>query len=344
MIYKFKSWIQLDKCDKTFFPFIQKPNLIEKYIPFMDNENIELLSANPAAIPYLTLKENQNKIYWFMFVRNPDAMEYIKKYKHIVDFDWNEVIEILNNPNPEAFTIIESQFDKMNENGGMKQIRYRSFVDEDNGEMNSVRYFYEIDDEEDSEMDDEEDSEMDDEEYSEIYNVYDDVPVFWNWISSNPAAVPLLKKYPNCIDWRTFSSNKNSIAVKMLEENLGKINWSNLSANPNAIDILLQHPEKIDWRTFSCNRNPIAVKMLEENPDKIDWGNLTRNSSAIHLLEANPDKVSWATILLNKNIYEYDYDIMKKNMDVLREEMMMAVWKPSRVIKWLEAGCEDILA
>jgi len=304
MIYKFKSWIQLDKCDTTNYPFIQKPNLIEKYIPFMDNEDIELLSANPAAIPYLTLKENQNKIHWFMFVRNPDAMEYIKTYTHIVNFNWNEVIEILNNPNPEAFTIIETQLDKMNE----------MYV-----------------------------AEMDDEENGEMYNVYDDIPVFWNWISSNPAAVPLLKKYTNCIDWRMFSGNRNPIAVKMLEENPDKIDWSNLSANPNAIDILLQHPDKIDWRMFSGNRNPIAVKMLEENPDKIDWGNLTRNSSAIHLLEANPDKVSWATILLNKNIYDYDYDKMKKNMDILREEMMMVVWKPSRVMKWLEAECEEIL-
>jgi len=266
------------------FPFIQKLNLIEKYIPFMDEESIEMLSFNPQAVPYLTLKENQNKICWDLFISNPEAIEYIKKYPFILNFDWDKVVEILNNQNPEAIKIIEDQ----------------------------------------------------------LYDtIYEDIPVVWNWLSSNIGAVPLLEKYYECIDWGQLSKNSN--AIHLLELNTDKIHWGNLSANKNAISILLQHPNKINWSRFSCNTNPIAIKMLEENPDKIDWGNLTRNSSAIHLLKANPDKVSWATILLNKNIYDYDYVQMKKNMDVLREEMMIKVWKPSRVMKWLEAGCDEIL-
>jgi hypothetical protein len=107
--------------------------------------------------------------------------------------------------------------------------------------------------------------------------------------------------------------------------------------------LLLQHPHKINWRVFSSNTNPIAIKMLEENPDKINWGNLTRNPSAIHLLEANLDKVVWQNILLNPNIYDYDYTKMKQNMNIIREEMMIKVWNPMQVIKWIEAECYDIL-
>jgi len=287
MIYKFKSWIRLDKCQIYSFSYIQKSNLIEEYIPFMDDESIELLSANPHAVTYLTLKENQNKIYWDLFVSNPEAMEHIKKYSHILDFDWDEVVELLNNPNNEAIEIIDTQL------------------------------------------------------HDEIY---DDLPVVWNWLSSNPGAVQLLeKKYYNFIVWSQLSKNPDPQAVHLLESNIDKIHWPNLSGNKNAIGILLKYPHKIDWRIFSSNTNPIAIKMLEENPDKIDWCNLTRNSSAIHLLEANPDKVVWSNILLNKNIYDYDYTKMKINMDVLREELMMNVWKPSRVMKWLEAGCDEIL-
>jgi hypothetical protein len=175
-------------------------------------------------------------------------------------------------------------------------------------------------------------------------NLYDMINThfaFWNWISSNPSAVSLLEKNFVNIDWRQISKNPN--AIHLLERNKDKIDWSNLSGNKNAIDILLQYPHKIDWQVFSSNTNPIAIKMLEENPDKIDWRNLSRNSSAIHLLEANQSKVCYDTILQNDNIYQYDYAEMKLRMDILRKEMMIKVWHPLRVIKWLEAGCEDIL-
>jgi hypothetical protein len=285
MIYKFKSWIQLDKSVKCLFPFIQKLNLLVEYIPLMNDDDIEYLSCNRQAVPYLTLKENQSKICWECFLRNEEAIEYIKKYQHIVNFNWEEALEILNNCSPEAIEIID-------------------------------KYLYD--------------------------EIYDDFPMVWNWLSSNTGAVELLKKkYYYYIDWSQLS--KNPEAIHLLKRNIDKIDWSNLSGNKNAIDILLQHPSKIDWRAFSRNTNSIAIKMLEENPDKIDWGNLTRNPAAIHLLEANPDKVSWSIILLNPNIYDYDYAKMKMNMDVLREEMMIKVWKPSRVMKWIAAGCDEIL-
>ena len=48
-------------------------------------------------------------------------------------------------------------------------------------------------------------------------------------------------------------------------------------------------------------------------------------------------------ILKNPSIFEYDYIQMKKNMSILKEELMMKAWHPTRVLKWIENGYEDIL-
>jgi len=41
---------------------------------------------------------------------------------------------------------------------------------------------------------------------------------------------------------------------------------------------------------------------------------------------------------LNPNIFELDYVFLKERMDILREELMMKAWHPSRVMKWVEDG------
>jgi len=339
MIYKFKNWVQLDKCETYMFSFIQKLNLIEEYAFMLNNEDIELMSSNPNAVPYLTLKENENKICWELFMSNPDAIEHIKKYKHIVDFNWEKVIEILNNTNPIAIQIFENQiYDLMNE-------VINSDSDNDGSDIDNEGSYIEIDNENETEgiytVNVNNDVNNNDEE-NHLELIYSDLTsIIRNWISSNPATISLLEKNHNYIDWGQLS--KNPKAIHLLEQNKDKINWDNLSGNENAINLLLQHPHKINWRVFSSNTNPIAIKMLEENPDKINWGNLTRNPSAIHLLEANLDKVVWQNILLNPNIYDYDYTKMKQNMNIIREEMMIKVWNPMQVIKWIEAECYDIL-
>jgi hypothetical protein len=43
---------------------------------------------------------------------------------------------------------------------------------------------------------------------------------------------------------------------------------------------------------------------------------------------------------LNKNIFELDYEFLKRRMDIIREELMMKAWHPSRVMKWVEAGLD----
>jgi hypothetical protein len=35
-----------------------------------------------------------------------------------------------------------------------------------------------------------------------------------------------------------------------------------------------------------------------------------------------------------------DYAFLKEHMDIIREELMMKAWHPSRVMKWIDAGME----
>ena len=54
-----------------------------------------------------------------------------------------------------------------------------------------------------------------------------------------------------------LSFNKN--AIRLLEENLDKVNWDNLSKNNNAIHLLKKNPEKIDW--YNICYNPSIYKL-----------------------------------------------------------------------------------
>jgi len=106
--------------------------------------------------------------------------------------------------------------------------------------------------------------------------------------------------------------------------------------NPNAIHLLEKNPDKISWSDLS--RNPNAIHLIEQNMDKIYWGCLCLNPNAIHLLEQDLYKIYWNFLSRNPNIFELDYAFLKKRMDILREELMMKAWHPSRVMKWVEDG------
>jgi hypothetical protein len=85
------------------------------------------------------------------------------------------------------------------------------------------------------------------------------------------------------LDWSWLSENVN--AIRMLEENMDRVNWYWLSCNLNAMELLKEYPDKIDWSKLSRNCN--AIELLTQNPDKINWDYLSGNPSqpAIDLLE-----------------------------------------------------------
>ena len=169
------------------------------------------------------------------------------------------------------------------------------------------------------------------------YKLKDWVPLeklSWVFLSANPNAIELLKKYQDKIDWEYLSKNTNPNAIDMLKTNLDEINWNFLSANPSAIELLRGNPDKIVWSNLSVNPNPRAIELLKENFDEIDWNRLSQNPNAIELLEAYQDNINWhrlslnphprAVELLKANPKKIDLGFLSKNPNPAAIELLKA--------------------
>ena len=101
------------------------------------------------------------------------------------------------------------------------------------------------------------------------------------------------------------------------------------------------NPDKIYWDWFSFN--PAAIHLLEANQDKIHWKYLSHNEAAIHLLEANQDKIDWTVLSQNPAIFVLDYAKIKKQLDIIREELCKKTLHPARMEYYLTKYGYDIL-
>jgi|694.fasta_scaffold09537_17 hypothetical protein len=152
----------------------------------------------------------------------------------------------------------------------------------------------------------------------QIVKKSDDINIFklfieiinWDYLSSNPYAIEILKKNLNNINWSLLSSNPN--AIELLEAYPYKINWDYLSSNPNAIKLLEANPKKINWTELSINPN--AIELLKANPEKINWPRLCLNPNAIELLKENPEKIDWNYLSSNPNAI----DLLKTNIKMVK--------------------------
>ena len=113
----------------------------------------------------------------------------------------------------------------------------------------------------------------------------------------------------------------------------------NLSFNPNAIELLKENPDKINWLHLSSNPN--AIELLKENPDKIDGTELACNANAIELLKEHPDKINWWILSHNPNIFTYDYEKMRKNCLLFKEDLMKERFHPRNIPKFGHWGFWD---
>ena len=95
-----------------------------------------------------------------------------------------------------------------------------------------------------------------------------------------------------------------------------KLNWTQLSQNPNAIELLKENPLKINWHYLSFNPNAEAIALLKENPLKIDWYHLSQNPS----------------------IFTYDYEKMRNNMLLFKEDLMKERFHPRNLRKFSSWG------
>ena len=112
------------------------------------------------------------------------------------------------------------------------------------------------------------------------------------------------------INWDYLSSNPN--AIDILKENFEKISWCRLSLNPNAIEILKENLDKINWWCLSSNPN--AIDLLKENPDKIDWDCLSENPSIFEPIVAPIYKEELIAAVFHptrfaRYLYEFGFDM-----------------------------------
>jgi hypothetical protein len=166
-----------------------------------------------------------------------------------------------------------------------------------------------------------------------VYKLAEGIPVkilLYKEICGNPNAIDLLKerveyenslgveeynKLSNKVDWEYLSTNPN--AIELLRANPSKIDWRALSKNPNAIDLLRERIayekslgleeynkllNRINWTYLSKNSG--AVELLKANPNKIRWESLSENSGAADLLKANPANIHWGFLSANAGAFE----------------------------------------
>lgn len=118
-----------------------------------------------------------------------------------------------------------------------------------------------------------------------------------------------------------------------------------MSENPEALAILKKNPNKIKWANLCLNENPEALELLEDNVDKIDWRMLSRNPLGVDLISKNLSKLyyeCWSELSTNPGIFEIDYEVLKKRMEPLREDLMKACFHPQRLRYYLENYDYDI--
>lgn len=171
--------------------------------------------------------------------------------------------------------------------------------------------------------------------------------IYWQQLSSNSAALGILKKNINKIDWSCFTIIEDPKAIKIIEDNITEINnhpymedcWYNLSRNKCAIHLLEKYPENINlyglgmnpnaiflikkyideklyvnyYDTYgffvgiAMNKNPDIIPIILENLDKFN------NEDALESLLENPNAISIIENILNNNIIgSFDTFDMKK--------------------------------
>jgi len=177
------------------------------------------LSANPAAIDLLL--ENKNRIDWKEFSKNPHpkAFQYLMEHKHKICWQ-----SFSSNLNPDACIYLEKNQIYINWNSiaanpnayEILKVQYPYFPN----------YYYGIF------------INMCSNPNPDIIRLLDIPRIVWSVLSRNPAGIDVLLKYPEQIDWPTFSENPHPLAIKHMRANKDKIYWECLLGNCGAIDLI----------------------------------------------------------------------------------------------------------
>ncbi len=117
-----------------------------------------------------------------------------------------------------------------------------------------------------------------------------------------------------------MSYNSSEGAVRLLEKNQNKINWFALSFNSSEdLQFVENNLDKIYWQYLSQNISQRAIRLLEKYPNEI---------------KKNQDKINWRFLYGNPNIFKYDYNKMKLNCMLFKEELIKNRFHPRNLSKF----------
>jgi len=278
--YKLLDWI-----DES---YIHYPSLCENTNPCA----IKLIEARLRDDPTVSAP-NQEIISWRLLSKNPAAVDLLKRNPDKIDWCFLSL-----NPSKEAIPILRANPSKIDwtymahNPNVMEYADFIKYLVRPTTKLGSVwrkiKYILGI----------------------HQLQPLDDFWFYYN-LSKNPAAMPLIEYiyeyYPDRLDWGQLAVNP--AAVSLLKRNPQKINWQYLSSNPSpdAIDLLEQNPQKIAWKYLS--ENPSAIRLLEENPDKINWEKICKNQNAVPLIAKNMHRIKIPVDYTddNRDFYSAEY-------------------------------------
>jgi hypothetical protein len=172
----------------------------------------------------------------------------------------------------------------------------------------------------------------------------------WFYISQNPAAIHIIEKNLDIVDWTALCSNPSHEAGVILSKNLNKIDWKNsrFSDTPENIKILRRRFEdnklksyNLDLIVRSKNMSVEAVRLFQDAFDLLDKYNilsLCKNIRAVEIFKGREDKIFWRELsespyalpLLRENLDKVCWTRLSKNgaaTPLLRENIDKVNWR-----------------
>jgi hypothetical protein len=165
--------------------------------------------------------------------------------------------------------------------------------------------------------------------------------LYWQNLVLNPAAINLIIdeiKKGNEIYWYHLSQNSSSAALELLYKNPDKINWLFLSSNENEdiIKLINKYNAYDKLHLPWINENPVFIKYLEENPNKIFFKFLSSNKQAAHILLKNLDKIDWIELCKNSADCIVNKVLLNKKYESKLEWISLYVNEHPLIIKLLK--------
>ena len=299
--------------------------LLEKELNYFSNSPSTRSISNINAIELL--KNHQNKICWYDLSINPYAVKILKnKCPDSLAIDWDF---LSMNKNPEAIELLKQNPKKINwlwlsSNPCNEAIELLK--------QNPKKINWSI---------------LSRNRNPEAIKLLEQNPKRINWSNlsrnSTDEAIKILKQYPkkHCYNMAGLSQNENPEAIKLLKQNpycISRISYY-LAMNPTdeAIQLLIDNIDKItdiSWSGLAINRNPKAIQLLKDNLDKLDNYQVlsyTKNPYIIDLLKENQHLIFWDVLSDNPNIFQLDYEQIKKNFEPLAKEIIEVACHPNRI-------------